>query len=125
MPKYKEYTGETRNFSKSAGYKRRRRRKKLQKKVTSLVLSAALFGAVAGGRNLLWDKLWAGDCKKQQYTDRAKPEYGFPGSADGFHSKRSGRRSSQCFRHCSRGTSFRSLCYEYIGAGGGKLFWAF
>lgn len=49
MPKYKEYTGETRNFSKSAGYKRRRRRKKLQKKVTSLVLSAALFGAVAGG----------------------------------------------------------------------------
>lgn len=28
MPKYKEYTGETRNFSKSAGYKRRRRRKK-------------------------------------------------------------------------------------------------
>lgn len=49
MPKYKEYTGETRNFSKSAGYKRRRRRKKLQKKVTSLGLSAALFGAVAGG----------------------------------------------------------------------------
>ena len=124
MPKYKEYTGETRNFSKSAGYKRRRRRKKLQKKVTSLVLSAALFGAVAGGT--CYGINYGLETVKSSSTQTAqKPEYGFPGSADGFHSKRSGRRSSQCFRHCSRGTSFRSLCYEYIGAGGGKLFWAF